>query len=305
VSVLSGALPRLLDVHLHKLMLECRARPCRRFTLSHRLLRRDGIFLGDAWYCSAACFEDALRRRLAAAALGCAEPRLRVGRMPFRLILVDRGVLSAAQLGEALRLQWEHGGPLEDALIAQGVASDAQIASAKAAEAGCALVLRPPAVAPALQLPSGLMHRYRAAIVHASDTGLLLGFTRRLSPLLLAAAQQLTGARAEACFLPEPIFRDMLGRAPSGDTGVAPFSAETNGLASATQASAPDSAADAARRVLRWAVEAGSERARLATGDRWAWVRLSGGRNLDFYLPLKAGDSLESAVESKEIRIPS
>ena len=298
-SVAGTSLPRMLASrwpgHLRKLVLECRARPCRRFTVSHRLLRRDGIYLGDAWHCSAACFEVSLRSRLAAAAGGCVEPPPRTGRIPFRLILLERGVLSEAQLRESLRLQSGSGGRLEDILVAEGFASEVDIASAKAAEAGCAALLRLPSSAPSVQLPRGLMERYRAAIVHASETSLLLGFARQLSPALHAAVEQITGIRPEVCVLPESMLGPLLDPAAAasslGPRSMPTMRPSSTALRTSRSKSSSVFPADAARGMLRQAIDAGSERVLMATGDRWAWVRLSGAQELDFFLPLRAGGS--------------
>jgi hypothetical protein len=292
------SLPRALGTrwegHLRKLVLECQARPCRRFTVSHRLLRRDGIYLGDAWHCSAACFEESLRRRLAPAAEGCVEPQRRPGRIPLRLLLVERGVLSEAQLRDALRLHGERGGSLEDVLLGEGFANERRLASAKADEAGCAVLLQPPSMPPSVQLPHGLMERYHAAIMHDSQTCLLLGFTRRLSTVLQRAVEQVTGTRAEACFVPDSMLGAMLryaARTDQVETLSEPVNLPRSSTPWPTLFRAPAFPADAARGILRWAIDTGAERARMATGDRWAWVRLSGEQELDFYLPLRSGGS--------------
>ena len=297
------SLPRTLGTrwegHLRKLVLECQARPCRRFTVSHRLLRRDGIYLGDAWHCSAACFEESLRRRLAPAAEGCLEPQRRPGRIPLRLLLVERGVLSEAQLRDALRLHGERGGSLEYVLLAEGFANESQLASARAAEAGCAVLLQPPSMPPSVQLPYGLAERYHAAIVHASEICLLLGFTRRLSTVLQHAVEQVTGTRAEACFVPDSILGAMLGyaaRTHQIETPSEPVNPARPSTPWPTLSKTPAFPADAARGILRWAIDTGAERVRMATGDRWAWVRLSGEQERDFYLPLRSGGGSEPAA---------
>jgi hypothetical protein len=274
------SLPRLPG--LRNLVLECRAHPCRRFTVAHRLLRRDGIYLNDDWYCSAECLQDALHPLLQAAAQGCVEPRRRPGRLPFRLILVDRGVLSETRLQEAFALQAEHGGSLEEILMTHGLATEAQIASAKATECGCAVVSRLPAVQPGFDLPTGLMERYQAAIVYSSENCLLIGFVHRVAPALLQAAGEIAGIRAEFCFIAAGAFRRRLRGLE--DTQNA---RETSDPPPSEMMEEGMSGADAAGNIIHRAVEAGAERVHIATGNQWAWARLSSeARRLDMYIAL-------------------
>ena len=270
------------DLRLRKLVLECGAHPCRRFTVTHRLLRRDGISFDDAWYCSAECLQDALGRRLRVAARGCVEPLRRPGRLPFRLILVDRGVLREAQLREALRLQAEQGGSLEEILLAHGLATEIQIASAKAAEHGCPVMTCLPSVRPCFDLPRGLIERYKARVVYSSDACLLIGFVTRVAPVLLQAVEAIAGRRAACCFIAADALHSRGAQAGAGD---ALLEAEM----------APLVSADAARFLVQRAMDTGAERVRMATGNQWAWIRLSRGERLedsiDVSLPLSPDES--------------
>ena len=247
---------------MRELVLACSEHPCRRISISHRLLRQDGIYLNGAWYCSPECFEGALLRVLATAAVQhCALRPARPGRTPFRLILLERGVLSEAQLRETLRRRDAGEGKLEALLLEQGLASEEQIASAKAAEASCPFYAQPPAELPAeARMPRQLMVRYAAAPLHAAADRLLVGFTRRLEPALLQAVAELTGSRVEACFITESRLQTQV--------------AESAVLCDA--GGFPDSVPDASRRTVRRAIETGAERVRVAAGDGWAWVRLTG-----------------------------
>jgi hypothetical protein len=283
IPLLPWGLGARWEVHLRKLVLECQARPCRRFTVAHRLLRRDGIYLDDAWYCSSGCLEDALRLRLQTAASGCVEPARRPGRIPFRLLLVDRGVLSQELLLEALRIQAVRGGWLEDILVRNGFADEAQIASAKAAEHGCPVLLHPPASSPEFVLPGGLEKRYRARVVYGGERCALIGFTHGIAPVLLRAVESVTGIRTEFCFIPAGALRE---REAVQD---ASFSRAICAEQGVEEQKDPLSATEAARQIVQCAIDQGAERARIAIGNRWAWVRLSAETHQDFYLSLFPG----------------
>jgi hypothetical protein len=285
IPMLPGRLGGRWEVHLRKLVLECQARPCRRFTVAHRLLRRDGVFLNDAWYCSSGCLEDALRVRLRIAAYGCVEPLRRPGRIPFRLLLVDRGVLSQELLLEALRMQAVQGGWLEDILVRNGFADEAQIASAKAAEHGCPVLLHPPPTSPEFVLPAGLEKRYRARIVYGTRRCALIGFTHGIAPVLLRAVESITGTRTEFCFIPAGSLRE---REAVQD---APFLRAIPAEQGMTKRKEAFSVTEAAQQIVQCAIDQGSERARIATGDRWAWVRLSAETHQDLYVPLFPGSA--------------
>lgn len=261
---------------LRRLLVECQGHPCRRFTVSHRLLRRDGIYLGTSWYCGPDCFADALRERVASAAEGRRAMPLRPGRIPFRLILLARGVLSETQLQQSLRRQAEGAGTLETILIEDGLASEEQIASAKAEEAGVPFYAAElPQLPATAQLPRGLMERCAVAPVHVSRERLLAGFVEHVDSIALQAIAEVTGNRVEPCLIPRMRLREHLAQAPSGQA--------TRGTAV--------SAAEAARITLARALSEGAEQVHVGSGDGWAWIRLSGAESSDLFFELLAGDS--------------
>jgi hypothetical protein len=202
-------LPQRLRRRLRSMVVECGISNCRGFHLSHPLLPRlPGIFLDQTWYCSPECLREALKQRIETQ-LGAAVTDLRhPPRMPFRLILLAGGKVTAEQLEQARELQLQSTGPgapdLGDAMVSLGFVTEDEVAAARASEAGCLFyggAIHP--VAPAYALPLSLMRLHHAAPVHYSPvTGrLLVGFVYRIDNPLLQAVEQVIGCRAEACII--------------------------------------------------------------------------------------------------------
>ena len=262
------------NARLRGLLIECQARPCRRFTVTHRLLRRDGIYLGDAWYCSAACLKDALHLLLTrrSAPGPVAAPR-RV-REPFHYVLLRRGVLTEADLQRALRLAAEQDLRLEQVLLHEELASSGQLAAAKAAEAGVPfLASGVSALPPAARLPRHLMERYRAATMHASATSVLIGFSDQIEPLILRAAAAINGSIAEVCMIPPELLEAQLEAC----------------AATSSPTEKTTDLEDACARIVTCALTEAAEVIRAEVGPDWVWARLSGKSFRDVFFTIGPG----------------
>ncbi len=208
-------------------IVECGTAPCRRFYLSHPLLvRMPGIFLNAQWYCSSGCFADALRERLRHEEAADSAGGRRRPRMPYRLILLSRGLITEEQIaqGQALREQAAQRGELIDlgeALVHLRHLGEAELAAARASEAGSTLYTdRMECVESQFLFPAQIARRFKAVPVHyAAATGRLsVGFTQRIEPRLVQAAQQLTGCRSvEPCFITPDQFEEQLARLDAED----------------------------------------------------------------------------------------
>lgn len=184
------------------LTLHCEGPGCRRFTLAHRGLRRDGIYLHDAWLCSPVCFESAVAAELEAPGPGQRYTMPRLPRMPFRLILLQRELISELELQMALQHAEDTGRPLSRVMVELGFATSEQVASALATENGCAFYALPPApVDPEQRLPLWLAGRSDAVVVRATSDRLMLGFVERIDRGLAQMVERVTAQRVECCFI--------------------------------------------------------------------------------------------------------
>jgi hypothetical protein len=251
----------------------CEGEQCRRFTVAHNRLRRDGIFLADPsegsdrWLCSPQCFEQALlaliheiglrerSRRVAARALP---------RMPHHLALLNKGLILEADLQKAQQYVEQSGLRLGEALLSLSLVSEEQLAEAYARENGCAFYkLAPAPILSAAVLPGALSLHFAAVTVHAQAERTLIGFTKRIDRGLLALAGQMSGCRTEACFITERHLQTQL----SVDGNVA----VTCTTGADFETASPSVAAHV---IARHAEQLGSERVRLAGSSGMLWARL-------------------------------
>ena len=251
----------------------CEGERCRRFTVAHKRLRSDGIFLAgtsegpDRWLCSPQCFELALLALIHE--LGLSEQSRRVPgraqpRMPHHLALLNKGLILEADLQKAQQHVERSGLRLGEALLSLSLVSEEQLAEAYARENGCAFYkLAPAPILPTAVLPRALSLHYAAVTVHAQTGRTLIGFTRRVDRGLLAMAGQISGCRTEACFITKRHLREQLSI--DGDVAV------TCNAAAHFETASPSAAAHA---IARQAEQLGSERVRLAGSCGMLWARL-------------------------------
>ena len=291
-------LPQSLRRWLRSLIVECGILHCRGFHLSHPMLRRlPGIFLERIWYCSPECLRQALKQRVEAQ-LGASVTDLRhPPRMPFRLILLSGGKVSAQQLEQA-REHAQSSSPglrdLGDALVSLGSVTEDQVAAARASEAGCLFfggAIQP--VAPAYTLPLSLMRLHHAAPVHYSPvTGrLLIGFVYRIDNPLLQAVEQVIGCRAEACIITAAAWKQQ-GQLASQHP---PVFEEVNDAASRQ--------GRIVSMIVDHAIASHADKVRVGLSHYALWARLAGGpRGRDLVIDLTAeglptSDDAESTIE--------
>ncbi len=241
----------------------CAGAGCRRMTVEHRALRKDGIFLHGKWLCSPACLRSAVAAVLGG--FGAAElhtmPRL--PRMPFRLLLLQRGLLSEQALAEALARSECTGLPLGRTLLHLGLVTEGELAASLAAENGCAFYALPPApVAAEAALPALLAERFEAAAVHSVGGRLLVGFVHRIDRQLLCAVERMTDRKAEGCFITEAHRRQQLALSLP--------EREKSGSALAQTADE----GEAARLIVEAATRGGAEQLAIERVGGLFWVRM-------------------------------
>jgi hypothetical protein len=170
--------------------------------------RSDGVDFEGRWYCGRVCLESVLAGRVHALLSTSLVEKPRSHRLPIGLLLVDRGVISSAQLREALRLQREAGqGRLGDWLRQTADLSVQQLTAALGQQWGCPAFPLDQQAAPVAWsdlIPLPLLESAAAVPAYASSDGriLHLAFCDRVDHTLLYAAEQMLLCRTFPCVAP-------------------------------------------------------------------------------------------------------
>jgi hypothetical protein len=183
----------------------CALRTCRNTMLIRSVPQpRVGVQVGLAWYCSVDCFAEASLIRLTELS------DQRVVEMPHRprlsigLVMLSKNYLTSEQLRQAALQSQLCGEELEAVLLRTGLATEWQLASARAAQWNCPVLKQDRVGLPVeVDVPASVLRGFSAVPLHYAPNGgrLLLGFVHRLEHTLLHAVEQMTGCRAEPCFI--------------------------------------------------------------------------------------------------------
>jgi hypothetical protein len=193
----------------------CALRTCRNTMLIRSVPQpRVGVQVGLSWYCSVDCFAEAALLRLTELW------DQRVVEMPHRprhsigLVMLSKDYLTSEQLRQATLQSQLRDEELEVALLRLGFANERQVAAARAAQWGCP-VLKQERVGLAVEVdvPLAILRAFSAVPLHYTPNGrLLLGVVHRVEHTLLHALEQMTGCRAEPCFITPTEFDAQLPR---------------------------------------------------------------------------------------------
>jgi len=241
---------------------------------------RAGIYVGEIWYCSPDCFAMESRQTLASLCTRTVVEMPRNPRLPLGLALLAKNYISEGQLRFGVALSEHHGVTLETTLLEQGIVSDKQLAAARAAQWGCPVLGHEPAAQVVeADLPPTLLRACSAAPLHYSAKAkrLVLGFVHRVEHTLLQSIEQITGCRAEPCFITPAEFREQLDRL-----------APVEGYAEIVD-NDPGTVPQMGRTLGSYAVEYSAREARFTRCKSWVWARIAGKRGTaDILFPLKA-----------------
>lgn len=228
---------------------------------------RLGIFVGDAWYCSPDCFAMASRATLSSLSAGTLVEMPRNPRLSLGLALLSKGYLDEDRLRVAVIRSQREGQTLETTLLECGWATEKQLAAARAAQWGYP-VLGQDAASQIVEadLPPALLRAFSAAPLHYSAKAkrLVLGFVHRVEHSLLQSIEQITGFRAEPCFITPAEFTQQMDRLtalPGYEEAVIDD---------------PGTAAQMARTLGGFAVEVSAREAGFAKCNSWIWARVTG-----------------------------
>jgi hypothetical protein len=208
--------------------------------------------------------------------------------MSIGLVMLSKGYVTDQQLRSAAAQSQACGEELESVLLRLGLATEKQLTAARAAQWGYP-VLGHERTGHIMEsaIPSRLLHSCSAAPLHISSAArrVLLGFVYRVDHGLLNSLEQMTGFRAEPCFISPTEFAEQMTRltpAPTFEEVVF------------DDARTP---AQMGKTVGGFAVEVGAREARFAHCRDYAWARLSGKhRTVDVLFRIK-GERTRSAED--------
>jgi hypothetical protein len=261
-SILPGA-----DRNWKSMYSVCALQTCHSTLLTRSIQSRAGIVVGSLWYCSVDCFATATRQRFSMLSGTSVLEMPHQPRMSIGLVMLSKGFLTDDQLRNAMvesRLQGEE---LETVLVRLGLASERQLAAARAAQWGYPVLGQDYMGHPVeSDIPPTLRHAYTAVPLHCSVAAkrLLLGFVYRVEHGLLNSVEQITGFRADPCFITPTEFREQKSHItiPPGCEEVVYED--------------PNSPVEMANAVAGFAVEITAREANFAQCREYAWTRLTG-----------------------------
>jgi hypothetical protein len=165
---------------------------------------RVGINLGELWYCSPDCLAAAASVRFTEMAGSNLLEMRPAPRLSLGLMLLSKGYLDDKQLRLATRESQLHGEDLGIVLVRLGLVNERQLTAARAAQWGYPVLSQEQMGSVAeLDIPPTLLRSSSAAPIHSSTIAkrVMLGFVYRVNHSLLSSVEQMTGFRAEPCFI--------------------------------------------------------------------------------------------------------
>jgi hypothetical protein len=228
---------------------------------------RAGIKVDQAWYCSIECFAIAARKRFRDSLTANVLEMPHVPRRSIGHLMLSKGFVTGDQLQLALEQSRQLSETLDLTLLRLGLASERQLAAARAAQWGCP-VLGPDSIGQKVEadIPPTLLDAYAAVPLHASPTArrLLLGFVVRVEHSLLHSLEQITGMRVEPCFITRSERREQL-RHLTHDSNCEEIVFDD-----------PATPAAMATNVAGFALEIAAQEARFTHCRTFVWARLTG-----------------------------
>lgn len=244
---------------------------------------RVGIFVGEQWYCSADCFSFASRKTLDLLSTAELAEVPRNPRLSLGLALLTKGFLTAEQFRHATARNALDGTDLEVMVTELGWVTEKQLAAARAAQWGYPVLgqdLTGHSVV--VDLPSILFRACSATPLYYSreNQRLVLGFIRRVDHCLLQSIEQVTGCRAEPCFITPGELTRQLDKL----TGSARYEQ--------VLVEQPGAAPQMARTLGGYAVQVGATEAKFTRCRSFLWIRLAGSKDaVDVLFDLKNAEA--------------
>lgn len=230
---------------------------------------RQGIRVGQQWYCSADCFALAARTPLAALSNRRVVEIRRNPRLSLGLAMHAKGYLSTEQLRYALSRCVPGDEGLAEAVVRLGLATEKQVAAARAVQWGYpAMAQDYVGLMVQADIPRAILEACSAVPLHYSVPAkrVFLGFVTRVEHSVLEPIEQMTGCRVEPCFITPTEFEEQMERVtafPDYEEMVVHD---------------PGPPAKMARTLGRAAVDIGAREASFTQFKSLVWARVSGKR---------------------------
>ena len=269
----------------------CSLQSCRNTLLIRSVpQRRTGINIGELWYCSVDCFLAAARARLTSLTDGRVTEMPHNPRLSIGLVMLSKGYLTDEELRYAMNQSQLHGEDLESALVRLGLAGERQLTAARAAQWGYP-VLSQDRIGQAVEadIPQVLLNACSAVPLHHSPSAkrFLLGFVHRVEYSLLQSLEQISGFRAEPCFITPTDFAGQMER-----VSAAPSYKEVVIEDQKTPA-------QMAKTVAGFALDIAADDATFAQCRNYVWTRLSSKRHtIDVLFRVKTSRAAEARRNS-------
>jgi hypothetical protein len=295
MNVLLKSLVPQLDFGWNRVRAHCGHGACHNKLLMRSVPQnRGGIRVGSQWYCGPDCFSAAMRAPLAALMSNRLTEMPRNPRISLGLAMLSRGFLTEDQLRHATSQSQRRGRDLEHTLLQMDLATEKQLAAARSVQWGYPVLAQEgPCPMVRADLPLTFLRSFQAAPLHyLPGKRLVLGFVQRVDPSVLQAIEQITGCRAEPCFLSPTEFEDQAERN---------VTAEDYEEAVIEQ---PGTPAHMAKTLGGVALEIGAREAIHVACKSWIWVRLGGKRKtVDVLFALRGAQAQHANAFSPEVTV--
>lgn len=189
-----------------KWMPQCANPACAKKSLFETIARRrHRLSVDGQWYCGQNCFEQAVKGKMEELMTSQGKPaKARSSRIPLGLSLLQRGILTAAQLKVALEQHRLTGANFGDVVQQLAFATQEQVTAAVAAQWGCPVFsighrrLEVP-----VRLPRQFLELYGMIPVHfvESERKLLIGFVSGVQHQMLHSIGHMTSCMVAPCFI--------------------------------------------------------------------------------------------------------
>ena len=261
-----------VDRALQRMSAACDLHSCRNKQIVRSIPGgRQGIHVGQRWYCSVDCFVQAARAPLFALSSRQVVEMPRTPRLSLGLALLSKKFITAEQLRSTADQSNRRTESLDAALIRLGFVTEKQLAAARSAQWGYP-VLAQDHVGHLIQVdfPRTILADCSAVPLHYSQAAkrIVLGFVYRVEHQLLESIEQVTGCRVEPCFITNS---DLLEQGEKVD-GLPDYSE--------ILVDNPGTPETMARTTGRMAVEVGAREASFTQCINHVWVRLAGKRGI-------------------------
>lgn len=209
----------------------CSAEPCRRWLTERQLhVRRVGVTVGEAWYCSYACALQRVEMLLQDLLLPRAQRRAMPTRPSLGMTLVRRGLLSDEQYKTAVQMQQSgneesgerSGEEFGELVVRLGYMTEEKVTESRALHWSCPVFSCVPGLAgPRVHVPPFLRRLHSMVPLHLSPSGnrLFVGFQYGVEYAPLFALEQVVGCSTQPCLISPQDFARLNGES-AGDASV-------------------------------------------------------------------------------------